>query len=797
MDLIDYEDDNIIDIKESITKKIEAKPRREFKIDDLSSDSSDDGILLLEKETIDDIVPSSRKRRAITTPCDSCETLLGSKYTCPGCDMKSCSAKCVTEHKQVTGCSGKRDRAAAVSAKEYGQQHLEQDYSFLEEISRSSFAAKRLLREYGTMVTTIRVPITTSHNITNRGGRDKSSGYREKRQEFEFVQAPARVSTQLHLLLRAARSAGVNLRLMPRGFNRHEENTSKFVVDRSIARKRKKMINLSRSISSKVDTAEKTLHESSTIVSSTLSSTTTSTFAVVDTLSEKIIEKLNNTEAIKDTENVEEDKVEDIDDNDDNDRNDINDEVDIDSIHEHDDDDDNNGTKSVTADILADINEATDHPIIPSSSDAVMVTTISDNKKSSSEFDNLRIENDNIGLSNENEVSSSSSSLLLLPTQTSFTTLSVIESDQNVSSTQQSSTQQTSTQQSSTQQSSTQQSSTQQQQSSSELSQNKTHSGLIGRLFWRIEIEWVDVLVEDAGCHNGENKSRSMIRTIDNHVYDESFFISLIKPYLLPPYQKSELDIHAQVRRQLKAYSSETIKLVDLYMKKNADSNQWSEIPNDVFSNILSAAESRIAIFLRHPYAQNGKTVYKRVSLFSALSTESILSDEEEKIKSILSDEKSRPFQDFTDKMSSLVTIKSILRGSTVIEYPTFVIALINNQCEDPIKELLNRFPLYQAMTLPVLPKKQNIEESFGISSVFNMHQSDPSYMNLSSSSSSRGEGGRGSSNDNYGSRGGRGQGRGGWQGGESRGRGGRGRGRGRGESRGRGRGWGERGGWN
>jgi hypothetical protein len=142
--------------------------------------------------------------------------------------------------------------------------------------------------------------------------------------------------------------------------------------------------------------------------------------------------------------------------------------------------------------------------------------------------------------------------------------------------------------------------------------------------------------------------------------------------------------------------------------------------------------------------------------------------------------------------MSSLVTIKSILRGSTVIEYPTFVLA-INNQCEDPIKELLNRFPLHQAISIPVLPKKQNNEESFGISSVFNIHQSDPSHMNLSSSSCSRGEGGRGSGsfNDGHRSRGGRGQGRGGWQGGESRG------GRGRGESQGRGRGWGERGGWN
>ena len=137
MDLIDYDDDNnnnnnIIDIKES------EKPRREFKFDkiDLSSDSSDDdGLLLLEKETIDEKIPTSRKRKAIITPCDSCDTLLGSKYTCPGCNVKSCSAKCVTLHKQVTGCSGKRDRAAAVSAKEYGQQHLEQDYSFLEEIS--------------------------------------------------------------------------------------------------------------------------------------------------------------------------------------------------------------------------------------------------------------------------------------------------------------------------------------------------------------------------------------------------------------------------------------------------------------------------------------------------------------------------------------------------------------------------------------------------------------------------------------------------------------------------------------
>jgi hypothetical protein len=68
-------------------------------------------------------------------------------------------------------------------------------------------------------------------------------------------------------------------------------------------------------------------------------------------------------------------------------------------------------------------------------------------------------------------------------------------------------------------------------------------------------------------------------------------------------------------------------------MKKIADSNQWSEIPNDVLSNIISAAESRIAIFLCHPYAQNGKTVYKRVSL---LSIESILKKKRSSLYSLM-----------------------------------------------------------------------------------------------------------------------------------------------------------------
>lgn len=74
-----------------------------------------------------------------------CEICLeeNSKYTCPGCKMKTCSLSCVAKHKKMTGCNGKRNKTEFVSKGDLNNIHLLNDYRFLEEANRLSDNAKR------------------------------------------------------------------------------------------------------------------------------------------------------------------------------------------------------------------------------------------------------------------------------------------------------------------------------------------------------------------------------------------------------------------------------------------------------------------------------------------------------------------------------------------------------------------------------------------------------------------------------------------------------------------------------
>eukprot|EP00887_Chlorella_sp_A99_P006711 scaffold3.g6711.t1 len=65
------------------------------------------------------------------------------KYTCPRCSCRSCSVECVKAHKEESGCSGKRDRAAFVGRGEFDERAFMSDYCFLEEVKLADDVAKR------------------------------------------------------------------------------------------------------------------------------------------------------------------------------------------------------------------------------------------------------------------------------------------------------------------------------------------------------------------------------------------------------------------------------------------------------------------------------------------------------------------------------------------------------------------------------------------------------------------------------------------------------------------------------
>jgi len=66
-----------------------------------------------------------------------------SKYRCPACGVRTCSAACVRAHKEASGCTGERPPAHSrrVSRAEYGLSDLRADYRFLEGARRAGEAA--------------------------------------------------------------------------------------------------------------------------------------------------------------------------------------------------------------------------------------------------------------------------------------------------------------------------------------------------------------------------------------------------------------------------------------------------------------------------------------------------------------------------------------------------------------------------------------------------------------------------------------------------------------------------------
>uniref|UniRef100_A0A8B9RFW7 Box C/D snoRNA protein 1 n=1 Tax=Astyanax mexicanus TaxID=7994 RepID=A0A8B9RFW7_ASTMX len=124
------------------------------------------------------------KRKISLTCCDVCENE-EAKYRCPNCLKFSCSLPCVKRHKLQSGCSGVRDKTAFVVLSQFSEINLLNDYRYLEETAR---VADKPIRD-----TILHTP---SH------------------------------TTNPKLLNKNAVAAKVNLRLLPRSFSRHKENTS-------------------------------------------------------------------------------------------------------------------------------------------------------------------------------------------------------------------------------------------------------------------------------------------------------------------------------------------------------------------------------------------------------------------------------------------------------------------------------------------------------------------------------------------------------------------------------------------
>ncbi|KAK9884661.1 hypothetical protein WA026_007504 [Henosepilachna vigintioctopunctata] len=68
--------------------------------------------------------------------CEVCN-FKDAKYTCPRCEVKTCSLKCNQIHKSEVECTGERDRTKFIPMKKFTNFDLSSDYRLLEETSRN------------------------------------------------------------------------------------------------------------------------------------------------------------------------------------------------------------------------------------------------------------------------------------------------------------------------------------------------------------------------------------------------------------------------------------------------------------------------------------------------------------------------------------------------------------------------------------------------------------------------------------------------------------------------------------
>lgn len=120
--------------------------------------------------------------------CEVCDANT-SKYTCPRCEVKTCSIICVKIHKKELECNGVRDKTLYKPMHKFGNLDLLSDYRLLEEISRS-------VSKYRT-------------DINKRWTRFQTA-----------------LPIQLYKLKCAAFRRGVKLFFLPPNFTRHRENTT-------------------------------------------------------------------------------------------------------------------------------------------------------------------------------------------------------------------------------------------------------------------------------------------------------------------------------------------------------------------------------------------------------------------------------------------------------------------------------------------------------------------------------------------------------------------------------------------
>ena len=656
------------------------------------------------------------------------------KYTCPGCSIRYCSLNCYKIHKEQTSCTGKLNKTSYIPPDTYNQTNFINDYTYLEQLQRNTEQARRKVKEFGSILSTARVPVKEEQNnrlssennstdlhttnvpntntniITDTTNDAKDIGSNtlasselpspsspkpnKKRTRYETIQVINNLSTELHTLLRAAQHAHVDLRFMPTGMKKHNENTSRWIPDRTAARKRRKL--RKRLLQKQAVNNQNT----SIVTNSTLTNNTGEN--VLPPEENVIVEnddkdndddtsstdtELDNDEGIESSEIRDDIDVEDTITN-------VKEENDVDDIYES--SSITNNTEDIILDdmIVEDKDTLDDNHAINDNDES----TLDDNN------DDTAIIPSNEPQLNSKEKVNGQETTIATPVPNYGKLLWRIECiwwdavKQSVNMNAHSNDSVSLT-------------------TSETATTEKKYTFSVQNTVIPLNTSTLSINSSSIPNSSSMSSSASIYQTIIPSIYDQTLLIELLYTYLILPIIPLRLyDQHSELRDKLLPYINEIYRIYTAYHKKyNTDNKNidnislsttvpddttpiflsnsvWKYINNqtislDFFKILLSSYEfhPRINIYLQHPYAQEGKTVYHPLPLFFS-TTDSIITKETNNITTTstlnLTSNSTTP---------QPTRIRDVLQYKSVLEFPTFIISLGDENISQPDV----RFPLY------------------------------------------------------------------------------------------------------
>lgn len=146
------------------------------------------------------------------------------KYKCPRCSVLTCSLNCVKIHKKNANCNGIRDATTYVTMNDYNQNHIRNDYHFLENVLNTKISAK------STLVNQLGGDRSSGNGKHNIGKEKPNAGLDALGTTTKGTQQLDIYSASVKKLVKAAFSKGVKLILMSPGMTKRSNNTSRYLV---------------------------------------------------------------------------------------------------------------------------------------------------------------------------------------------------------------------------------------------------------------------------------------------------------------------------------------------------------------------------------------------------------------------------------------------------------------------------------------------------------------------------------------------------------------------------------------